>query len=694
MRFAFALLISLSAGCLFSQTTPAMDSLTDALSQCESPSCRVKNLLELHAASASVKSVEERMQYLHSALQMSMEESDYLLSLNTLSLLTRENTKVGNVVEAEKYGRRAVAIMDHYKCDTTDQAANIYFHLSSALRKQGKLTDASEVAFRGLEVAELIKDSVLMGSGHNAIGILFYMRKDSAKSLDHLRRAIQLIPAADPMRRAELKANIALIYSHMNIMDSAWTNFQSALFIMQQQPNNDFRLARMNLLIGGHYNERKDKVKAGKFFQEAMYYAEQGNYRELLAEVYLYYGNFLIGSGQETEGFNLFMKGKELVEELNLQKLKQETYQKLHTYYAAMGNYKGAYETHVKLMEVSDAINKEIYENQITHLELQNDNKVQEEKIRALNREKELDREVIDKQDQLLLLGTIGGAVVSVLLVLVLVGYRNKRKTNKLLEDKNKEVETKNKEILDSIQYARNIQESLLPGEDLAAGLGINGMVFYKPRDIVSGDFYWYHKVNGGVVVAVVDCTGHGVPGALMSMLGHSGLSAAVTDGNLSDPGEILEFLSNYVISALDQEHGGALSKDGMDMSLCFISDDRKTLRFAGANNSALLIKGEEIEVLAPTKRPIGYYINSDPFQTVEKELTPGDKIYMFSDGYPDQFGGTKGKKLKLSNFRKLIKQVAVKPVSEQAEHLEKHFEDWKGSLEQLDDVCVLGLVI
>ncbi len=690
MRFTFIcfLLLTLTG---FGQD-PALDSLQSALSEVSTSKERVSILHEIHVRSQGKIDDDQRFMNLQSALQMTIDDNLDSLRAETLYMLSSHGLMKGDIRMAEKYLKYLLACC---KQGGIRKKVCVLGHLQmcSALRKQGKVNDATQFAYDGLAMAKEIQDSSVWASAENLIGILFYIRDDTANAFVHMREALSLSQGSSEKRRSELKANLAIMYKRAGDFDNSLKLFREAMVFMQQN-QNDYQLAVTYLNVADLYLKMEDRPKAENFYQKSIMHAKDGGFLLQLAETYVNYANFLSMEGKIKEAEELVLAAEEICTQAAYNEILVTVYDVLKAIYQQQGKWQKAYEYGEKHAKLATEINKQKFEDKLSKIELETNNQIQEEKIRALNRGKELDAVKIAKQDQLILLGTIGGLVVTVLLVLVLVGFWNKRKTNKLLAVKNREVEAKNKEILDSIQYARNIQESLLPGEDLAAGIGINGMVFYKPRDIVSGDFYWYHKVAGGVVVAVVDCTGHGVPGALMSMLGHSGLSAAVTDGGLSEPGAILEFLSNYVVSALDQEQGGALSKDGMDMSLCFISDDKRKLKFAGANNSGLLIKDDELIILPPTKRPIGYYINSDPFQTLEYDLSPGDKVYMFSDGFPDQFGGAKGKKLKLANFRTMIKEVAGRPLSEQASALGQNFDEWKGALEQLDDVCVLGLAV
>ncbi len=260
------------------------------------------------------------------------------------------------------------------------------------------------------------------------------------------------------------------------------------------------------------------------------------------------------------------------------------------------------------------------------------------------------------------------------------------------LEVANTEIGQRQKSIMDSIQYARSIQSSLLPSSDLLKKLLPEHFILFKPRDIVSGDFYWVHEGDAHVYVAAADCTGHGVPGALMSMLGMALLNEIVSKQPQVDPEVLLNTLRGRIIETLSQKGDPGSAKDGMNMVVCKYSPDRKILQFAGANNSLYLVRGGELTEYKTDPMPVSIHVVMNPFRGQEISIKPGDAVYMFSDGYTDQFGGPGGKKFKYREFRKLIVSIADKSMKQQGAELDTSFERWKGDLDQIDDVVVIGL--
>ena len=254
----------------------------------------------------------------------------------------------------------------------------------------------------------------------------------------------------------------------------------------------------------------------------------------------------------------------------------------------------------------------------------------------------------------------------------------------------------KNEDLLSSIHYARLIQEAILPSEERFRSVLPESFVFHKPRDIVSGDFYWLQEYDGKILVAAVDCTGHGVPGAFMSIIGNNQLNAAVREEGLTTPSLILDSLNRGVSSTLrsQTEGSGAGIKDGMDIALICIDIENKQIQYAGAYNPLYIIRDGKLLETKGDKFPIGLAQDDDLrlFTNHTFDLEKGDCIYIFSDGYPDQFGGPLGKKFKYDNFRSLLFEIHQLSPRKQLKQVENKFEEWKGELVQLDDVLLIGM--
>ena len=244
---------------------------------------------------------------------------------------------------------------------------------------------------------------------------------------------------------------------------------------------------------------------------------------------------------------------------------------------------------------------------------------------------------------------------------------------------------------LDSIKYAKRIQDTILPSPTHLKGMFKDHFVLFLPKDIVSGDFYWADKFGDECLFAAVDCTGHGVPGALVSIVGNNGITRATNEFQLTEPASVLDKLREIVVQSFKTD-GNADVKDGMDIGLVSINHETMKLKYAGANNECVIIRQGAIIQLSPDKQPIGQFINEKPFTQKEFDLEPGDSIYLFSDGYVDQFGGEKGKKFKSRPFRNFLAEINEDDMETQYQKVHDAFMDWKGEHEQIDDVCVFGV--
>jgi serine phosphatase RsbU (regulator of sigma subunit)/HAMP domain-containing protein len=249
-------------------------------------------------------------------------------------------------------------------------------------------------------------------------------------------------------------------------------------------------------------------------------------------------------------------------------------------------------------------------------------------------------------------------------------------------------------QVTDSIKYAKRIQEAILPPDSLVKKLLPNSFILYKPKDIVSGDFYWVEKKGKKTFFSAVDCTGHGVPGAFMSIVGYNILKHTVNKLNELEPATILNYLNNGVSETLHQGLDENTTRDGMDIALCAIDYETNELQFAGAYNPMYIIrKGELIEIKAD-KFPIGMYVgeNQKYYTNNKYSLEKGDTVYIFSDGYVDQFGGDKGKKFMAKKFRQTLLDIQHLSLAEQKHHLDNTIEKWKGAQEQVDDILIIGV--
>ena len=268
-----------------------------------------------------------------------------------------------------------------------------------------------------------------------------------------------------------------------------------------------------------------------------------------------------------------------------------------------------------------------------------------------------------------------------------------KERTEEVVKQK-AEIEELYTDVTASIRYAKRLQDSILPPEKLIKKYFPSSFVLFKPKDIVSGDFYWVGKQKNEFMFAAVDCTGHGVPGAFMSLVGANGLNSAFKEHKLSKPGLILDDLNRYANEALNKSADDSI-RDGMDITLCSINSKEMKLKFAGANNPVYLIRDGELEIYKTNKFAIGSFNHEEHnYENFEIDLVKGDKVYAFSDGYPDQFGGERGKKFMYKKFKELLVETVNESMENQKRMLEERLSEWMGNYEQVDDIVIFAVEI
>ena len=379
---------------------------------------------------------------------------------------------------------------------------------------------------------------------------------------------------------------------------------------------------------------------------------------------------------------------------VNAQRDAMQGYKTLSEIYFGQNNYSKAYDHLLTHLTLKDSLDQENKTEIIEEMSAKYETAANQQKIADLEHSSEI-QNLENKKNQTITYFAIGGSfVMLILVILAFIAYRQKKKSATALAEKNDIIEEKNREILDSIQYAKRIQNAIIPSNELINLHLKESFVFYKPKDIVAGDFYWMESIGDILLFAVADCTGHGVPGAMVSVVCNNALNRAVREFKLTTPSKILDKTRELVIETFAQSSENV--KDGMDITMCSWNKKTNEIQWAGANNPLYVIPKEssEIKILPPDKQPIGVYHKTINYTHHSIQLQPGDTMYLFSDGFTDQFGGLNGKKYKFSQFRNFLLSHFKEKMKEQERLLEQEFLGWKGDFEQLDDICIVGIRI
>lgn len=559
----------------------------------------------------------------------------------------------------------------------------------------GNFERASECAFAALKIASELEDKYLLASINNNIGVIYSNLKDNKRALiyfgDSYRFSAQM---NDSNAMAVDLNNIGNQYAELSMYDSAYIYLKSALLLyteIQSPAGIAYAYSSMADLF-----EKQKKYEQQKVLLLKVIALQQ---KVNNADVYSDLGNCYLHLGALDSAQHYLLLGLEGAEKNGLSENTIQTYLGLFDLYEKKKEYQTALEYYRKSVTLRDSIigadtKSKIENSRIIYEE------DQKEKIRQLNDQQKEAEHTAELHTRNVILYAVSFCMVLLVLFSLFVfrSYQQKKRSNEELSEKNhtielqkKIVEEKNKDITDSINYAKRIQEAMLPDKDYKFSLFSDVFIFFRPKDLVSGDFYWYTQKNGKKLIAAVDCTGHGVPGAFMSMIGNVFLNEIVNEKGITQPGMILDELRNLVIGALKQTGEAGAQKDGMDISLLSFSDEQ--VGWAGANNPLWLVKKNELIVVPGDKSPIGFHLGNDiPFTNHDFKIEKGDCLYIFSDGYADQFGGDKGKKFNLKQLKELILSVHQRPMNEQEEMLAQAFDNWKGELDQIDDVLLIGI--
>jgi serine phosphatase RsbU (regulator of sigma subunit) len=611
------------------------------------------------------------------------------------------------------------------------------FGLIRALRLQGDAiarngdSDRSIVLYkRALAIpSDMPKDVVYKGFVHRLLGVAYYHQAKYDSALLEMFTALELFKHDSLQReRAGVLNNIGNVHY--------FTNKQQAIGYYEQSLAIHKRLGNLDGMASQYGNigllliSEKDTAKAIEYSLRSLSMYEKLGYKESiatsqinLAHAYREFGNYSLALAYAKKSFNLrrelgdkkgislstlimgiiykdqgecvtaiplLEEAVTLVRSLGLRSYEWEALNSLADCYASTGHPEKAAQLYPKVIALKDSIYKDESTEQIAKMEALYQTQ-KDGKVKLLEQEAEINELQLRKRETYLGAATAITFLLGIMSLMAFFAYRSKAKVNTLLEKKNHLIEEQKKEITDSIRYAENIQRALLPPAEVLRAVFPESFILHRPKDIVSGDFYWIHDLPDRVYFAVVDCTGHGVPGAFMSFIGTSALNRAVTDLQLVLPSDILSSLSDQV-SAMLRSGQGADVKDGMDLALCCYFKEKKELHYAGAYNPLWVMRNGEMEIVKADKHPVGNLSSHRPFTDHSIRVAPGDSVYLFSDGFADQFGGKDDKKIGTGKFRSTLVSMNDTPLRDQGAALTDFFDNWKGTAEQVDDVCVMGV--
>jgi serine phosphatase RsbU (regulator of sigma subunit) len=563
-----------------------------------------------------------------------------------------------------------------------------------------------------LRIREMMHDKQGISSALTNIGSIYISLDDFDKAEEYELKALALFEELNN------KAGIASVTNNLGIIYGNFAQFEKSLeyaaksLKMYKELGDKEGILATTANIGETYTSLKKYDIALEYLLASLKMAdEQGNVPRAVG-----IRNDIGRAYQVQKKFDLaikyFQESKEMAAEIDDYEAIRSAASVLHLIYKQLNNPSKALENHELYVRMRDSLEKAATEKEIMRKEMQfiYGRKAEEDSLKNLEERKVQNALILAKnaqieQDRTQKLALIGGLCLLVISGGIMYNrYRLISQQKKIIEHKNKEteeqkivIEEKQKEILSSISYAKRLQEAILPPKNLITEHLPKSFILYQPKDIVAGDFYWFHPLNEDeILIAAADCTGHGVPGAMVSVVCSNAMNRTVKEFNISDPGKILDKTRDLVVETFERSESEV--KDGMDISLISLKPDKEsrkaTIKWAGANNPLWLVKDGKLVEIMPSKQAIGRVDNPAPYTTHAFELNSGDMIYIFTDGYADQFGGPQGKKFKYNKLNELVLDIHHLHVREQQNRLEIAFFEWKGKLEQVDDVCIIGICV
>jgi tetratricopeptide (TPR) repeat protein len=576
--------------------------------------------------------------------------------------------------------------------------ASSYNNIGIIYLNQGNYSKALEYYFNSLKIREELGDKQGIATSYNNIGNIYADQGNYSKALEHYFNSLKILEEiGNKQGIANSYNNIGNIYADQGNYSKALEHYFNSLKILEEISDKQ-GIASSYINIGIIYKDQGNYSKALEYLNKALEISKEIGDKEhistslnSIAQIYLNEKNYPKAKEYATNGLQI---AKEIGNTLRIKDASQTLYET----YKHLKQYKDAMEMFELYVQSKDTLNSKENRKALQTMEL----KYQYEKEQAL-KEKEHQKQLAiqqkEKERQKVVSYAVTAGLILVLIFSIVIYNRlqitrNQKKIieeqKQLVEQQKKLVEEKNKEITDSIMYAKRIQDAILPSESKWQTLLPDSFVFYLPKDIVAGDFYWLEETEDYIFIAAADCTGHGVPGAMVSVVCSNALTKSVLEEKIYDTNKILNRTRELVLERFTGEDN---IRDGMDICLIRITKKNPaSIQFSGANRNLIVVHQGSVTEPKGDKQPIGRYDSMKEFTYHDLEIPKGAMLYLTTDGYADQFGGEKNKKIGSKKFRELIANIALLSCQEQKQHVKEFFLKWKQNQDQTDDITVIGI--
>ncbi len=627
--------------------------------------------------------------------ELSNNKIDIAITYQRIALM---HTKKGNFNESLEPLTKALSIYQQLK-DLKNVAA-VHIQIALSYGQQKKNTLAVKELGSAVDASKRAKDTFSLGIIYEQLGNLYTNIGDFENSLHFHKASLEMSKHLKDWKGvADSYSDIGNIYLAQKKYTKALESNQSALELYKQYAE-EAAIAESHMILGQVYMYMKQPLKAIDSHLAALKITEQLDDKGALsATVYLSLGDVYLSSEEFNKAGEAIYKVVAIAKALNNEWMLKKCYQKLSDVALKKTDYKSAYEFQKLFAQTSDSVytsnNMEDKKIQQLQKQFEEEKKINEKRLHVA--------ELSQKESELKQASTVRFALIAGLVLIVgFAGFiynrfkltqRQKETISKQKEETESQklvIEHKQKEIIESISYAKRLQEAILPPQEFVNKYVPDNFILYKPKDLVAGDFYWAEQVNDKFFIAAADSTGHGVPGAMVSVVCSNALNRAVKEFKETETGKILDKTRELVVETFEKSDNDV--KDGMDISLLCIDKDNQKIYWSGANNPLWYIEAGTLKEIKANKQPIGKTDSPKPFTSHIIPYVPGNVFYLFTDGFADQFGGPKGKKFKYKQLEETFARIYNEPLNKQSEQLQKTFENWKGDLEQVDDVCIIGI--
>jgi serine phosphatase RsbU (regulator of sigma subunit)/Tfp pilus assembly protein PilF len=588
-----------------------------------------------------------------------------------------------------QYAREAILLSE--KINFKRGAGFSHNNLGDLYWFAGDYTNASDHYFKALKIFEELNDSGEIANCYRNIGWIYQGQNNFPLTIKYYKKALEINRAMNNKKRIVANYDdLSIVYKLMKKFDEALDYCQRTIQLASEIGNQK-GLGTSYGNLGAIYSAMGNYDLAIESLLKASKLHEQYNDHYNAAECYVSLANAYLQTRKHDKAIEYAEKAVKIARENNFKTVLSDASQRMAFAYAAKKDFLNAYDHLAVYADLQDSTYNENNSKHINEMSAKYESEKKELMISSLEKDNALSAEKLEKEKNFKIYLLIFCLMIAAFAFFLYRGNIQKKKANSALSEAYEEIELKNKDITDSISYSKRIQDACLPSDELRKELFPDSFILFKPKDIVSGDFYWYAEKDGKKLIAACDCTGHGVPGALMSMIGNNILNQIVNEKGITSAAEILNHLHSDVRKSLKQEEHPE-NRDGMDIALLIFKNNE--VEFSAAQRPLWLVRNNSLTEIKGTKSSIGGMQTEETrsFESHTFQLEKGDLLYLFSDGYADQFGGASGKKFMTKNMKQLILGVHKSSMKEQLRILDTTIEAWKDKNEQVDDILVIGI--